>query len=168
MSQTHLRIFSVSRYFDLDYGTDHVITPLAWQHSGGICQCLLLLLTPTGAHWHWVTSRGRSRRWGGLRLRAPCHNRERDGRCVRQIRTPRPRYLSLDSYPRADHTFHIWICITNNNIKIKQYCVWKVFDAPRFFSDGDLWNVGKLDSQRNNMATIYIPPLCLLEYKRID
>ena len=29
----------------------------------------------------------------------------------------------------------------------------------RLVLDGDLWNVGKLDSQRNYMATIYIPPL---------
>ena len=35
----------------------------------------LRLLTPTGAHWHWVTSG--SRRWGELRAR--CHS---DGRCV--------------------------------------------------------------------------------------
>ena len=89
--------------FKLHGHHNHSITP--WKHCPLSVSVWLLLQTLTGAHWHPVTSRGRSRRWGGLRLRAPrCHNLERDGGCVRQIRTPQLRYLSLDSYPRVDIT----------------------------------------------------------------
>ena len=121
MSQTHLRIFSVSRYFDLDYGTAHVITCLPWQHSGVICQCLLLLLTPTGAHWHWVTSRGRSRRWGGLRLRPRVsQSGERREMWETDQDPSAPLFVTWQLPQRRSHISHLNLY---NSVKIKQYSV---------------------------------------------
>ena len=74
-----------------------------------------------------------------------------------------PLFLSwqLDNPARVDIT-HLYLYITIWFIVRTVLCR----SSSSFFSDGDLWNVGKLDSQRNNTAaTIYILLICLLELR---